>query len=185
MLFRSMSTFPPSTLALSAFDNAWDTAPKPRTTSVEGLVRALTRFPVIPTANKLALPAWSPARFEAGRPRCAEAVLDVSCLVLDHDEGDPDAALAAWSGLFAVAHSTWSHTLAAPRFRVVVPLARPVPAARWARAWAWAIERAPGADSVCKDASRLYFRPAVPAPDAPRFARVQPGELLEIGRAHV
>lgn len=175
-----MYPFPSTTLALSTFDNAWDTAPKVRSTTVAGLVGALTRFPQIPTTNKLALPAWSPARFAPGRPRCAEAVLDLSCLVLDYDQGAPDAALSAWVGLIAVAHSTWSHTEASPRFRVVVPLARPIPAARWARAWAWAITRAPEADVACKDASRLYFRPAVPSADAPRFSRVQVGDLLDL-----
>ena len=100
--------------------------------------------------------------------------------MLDHDAGDPEAALAAWSGVIAVAHSTWSHTEDAPRFRVVVPLARPIPANRWSAAWSWASERAPGADRACKDASRLYFRPAVSSLDAPRFARVQHGDLLDL-----
>ncbi len=168
------------TLTLSVFDHARDAVPKPRTCTVDALVQALTRFPVIDAANKLDLPAWSPARFVPGRARSVDAVVDVSCLVLDHDEGDPGAALAAWSGLIAVAHSTWSHTEDAPRFRVVVPLARPIPADRWAAAWSWAAARAPQADRACKDASRLYFRPAVPAPDAPRFAHVQNGDLLDL-----
>jgi hypothetical protein len=175
-----MPSAPAPTLNLSVFDHARDAAPKPRACTVEALVQALTRFPLNDTANKLGLPAWSPARFAPGRTRSTDAVIDLSCLVLDHDAGDPVAALAAWSGLIAVAHSTWSHTEDAPRFRVVVPLARPIPADRWAVAWSWASERAPEADRSCKDASRLYFRPAVPSPDAPRFARVQSGDLLDL-----
>jgi hypothetical protein len=165
---------------VSAFANAWDRQPKPRSCTVAGLVRALSTFPVIAVANKLALPAWSPARFVPGRTRSADAVLDVTCLVFDHDHGDPDVALAAWFGVVAVLHTTWSHTEHAPRFRVVVPLARPVPSAQWSAAWAWAAGRAPAADPACKDASRLYFRPAIPTAHAPHFARVQGGELLDV-----
>jgi hypothetical protein len=175
-----MPSTPAPTLNLSVFDHARDAAPKPRTCTVEALVQALTRFPVIGATNKLDLPAWSPARFSPGRTRSADAVVDLSCMVLDHDAGDPDAALDAWSGLIAVAHSTWSHTEDAPRFRVVLPLARPIPANRWSAAWSWASERGPEADRSCKDASRLYFRPAVPSRDAPRFARVQRGDLLDL-----
>lgn len=167
-------------LTISLMENAWDTAPKPRTTSVRGLLLALSRFPVAKTGNKLALPAWSPARFLPESSRSAGAVVEVSCLVLDHDGGDPEAARTSWSGVIAVAHSTWSHTVAAPRFRVVVPLARPIPAARWRAAWAWAKRRAPDADGACKDPSRLYFRPALPAPQAPHFAWTLGGRLLDL-----
>lgn len=112
-------------LHISAFDNAFDNQPRGQDTSLAAFVRALTTFPVISAANKLDLPAWSPARFAAGTERKSRNVIDVSALVFDHDEGDPNAALAGWAGCIAVVHSTWSHTERAPRFRVVVPLATP------------------------------------------------------------
>ncbi len=173
-------TFPPLQLHISAFKNAWDNQPTARSCSVAGLVRALTTFPVIEVANKLALPAWSPARFAVGAPRKSAAVAEVSCIVLDYDAGAPDAALGDWSGVLVAVHSTWSHTPAAPRFRVIVPLARAVPLARWAEAWALASARSPGADPACKDPARLYFRPALPRADAPHFARIQHGELFDV-----
>ena len=148
--------------------------------TVAGLVRALTTFPVLAVENKLALPAWSPARFRRGAARKAGAVEDVSCLVLDFDAGDPDDALAVWADHLVVMHTTWSHTPEAPRFRLVVPLIRPVPLISWARAWAWAVDRAPGADVACKDPSRLYFRPALPRPDAPHRTEVRVGALLDV-----
>jgi hypothetical protein len=165
---------------LSAFDSAWDNVPKRRTTTLAGLVRALITFPVRETSNKLGLPAWSPAKFADGSVRCAAAVETVCCLVLDFDAGDPDVALAGWAGTMAVLHSTWSHTPESPRFRLVVPLARPVPVDRWAAAWRWAAARSPGADPACKDPSRLYFRPALPSVDAAHLSTVQPGELLDV-----
>lgn len=171
---------PATRLHVSAFDNAWDNQPKPRETTVAGLVRALITFPVLAVENKLALPAWSPARFRRGAARKAGAVEDVSCLVLDFDAGDPDDALADWADHLVVMHTTWSHTPEAPRFRLVVPLARPVPLISWARVWAWAAERAPGADVACKDPSRLYFRPALPRPDAPHRTEVLVGALLDV-----
>jgi hypothetical protein len=167
-------------LDISLFDNARDVHPVPRSCSVGGLARSLTTFPVIAVASKLDLPAWSPARFKSGATRKVSAVESVSCLVLDHDAGDPEEALAAWDGWVAILHSTWSHRPEAPRFRVIVPLARPVPAERWTAAWSWAAERSRGADPACKDPSRLYFRPAVPFAEAPRLERIQVGEVLDV-----
>jgi hypothetical protein len=171
---------PTTRLHLSVFDNAWDNQPKPRDSTVAGLVRALTSFPVFAVDDKRALPAWSPARFRPGATRKAGAVEEVSCLVLDFDAGEPDEALAAWADHLVVLHTTWSHAPEAPRFRLVLPLARPVSLSAWARAWGWAAERAPGADPACKDPSRLYFRPARPRPDAPHLAEVRLGAPLDI-----
>lgn len=103
-------TLPPLNLHISAFKNAWDNKPTARSCTLAGLLRALTTFPVIEVANKLALPAWSPARFPIGAPRKSSAVADASCIVLDFDAGDPDAALGEWAGVVVVLHSTWSHT---------------------------------------------------------------------------
>ena len=174
------ATLPDLRLHVSAFDNAFDPRPKALETTVAGLIRALTTFQVIAVANKLDLPAWSPARFAGKGRRKAENVASVCAVVLDYDAGDPEAALAAWAGFVAVLHSTWSHSVEAPRFRVVVPLATSIPASRWADAWALATARAPGADPACKDPSRLYFRPALRDLDAPHFARVQGGELFDL-----
>jgi hypothetical protein len=173
-------SLPDHRLHISAFDNAFDNQPRGRDTTLAALVRALTTFPVIAAANKLDLPAWSPARFAAGTQRKSRNVVEIGALVFDHDEGDPDAALAGWAGSIAVVHSTWSHTEDAPRFRVVVPLATPIPAARWPAAWALAVARAPGADPACKDPARLFFRPARPSAEAAHFAKVQGGQLLDL-----
>ncbi|MCA9493733.1 MAG: hypothetical protein H6736_21145 [Alphaproteobacteria bacterium] len=171
---------PPRDLEISTFANVWDVAPKRTRCTVGGLVRALTTFPVFQVPDKRSLPAWSPATFAPGAPRRADTVLAVGCLVLDVDEGDPEAAFEAWPGLLAVTHTTWSHSSERPRYRLVLPLARPVPARLWGQAWAWASSRAVEADPACKDPSRLYFRPAVASTDAPHSARFQGGALLDL-----
>lgn len=167
-------------ITVSTFTNAWDVAPNRVRCTVGGLLRALSTFPVLPVADKRELPAWSPAIFAAGASRRADAVIEVGCLVLDVDAGNPDAAFDAWPGLIAVMHTTWSHRPEAPRYRLVLPLARPVPAALWSQAWAWAAAKTTGADPACKDPSRLYFRPSLPAPDIPHGARMQGGALLDL-----
>ncbi len=167
-------------LGISVFDNAWDNVPKYRDVTLAALLRALLTFRVLPdVGDKRALPAWSPARF-SGEARRAVEVVDVSCLVLDLDAGDVEAVSAAWTGHLHVLHSTWSHSAEQPRFRVVVPLARPVPVAWWSAAWAWATARTPGADAACKDPSRLYFRPAVRREEQPHFSRLVEGPVLDV-----
>ena len=113
---------PPRDLEISTFANVWDVAPKRVRCSVGGLVRALTTFPVLQVPDKRSLPAWSPATFTPGSPRRADTVLAVGCLVLDVDEGDPEAAFEPWPGLLAVTHTTWSHCSERPHYRLVLPL---------------------------------------------------------------
>jgi hypothetical protein len=130
---------------------------------------------------KTVLPCWSPVVYRRGRVRGADGVEDVTCLVLDHDDGTSiDEATAPWMDWPHIVHTSWSHTDARPRFRVVLVLSEPVPAARWPAAWAWAAERAGGhADPACKDPSRLYFLPALPSATARWEWRVHdPGGLL-------
>ena len=167
-------------LGISTFDNAWDKQPKGRLVTLDALVRALLtvrEFPDI--TDKRALPAWSPARF-IGETRRAIDVVELSCLVLDLDGGDVGAVDDAWGDSLHVLHSTWSHTEEAPRFRLVVPLAKPVPVASWPSAWAWATARTPTADPACKDPSRLYFRPAIHNVEQPHFARLTEGSVLDV-----
>lgn len=134
--------------------------------------------------ENLRLPLWAPATF-AGRQRSADTVLEVSCLVLDFDHGAHLAGvLERWGAWAHIVHTTWSHTVEAPRFRCVLPLARPVPAARWPACWAWAAQHDPAIDPACKDASRGYFPPALQRPDAPWWSGVHGAprllDLLEL-----
>lgn len=133
---------------------------------------------------KLQLPCWSPATYTAGAVRGATGVEAVTALVLDFDDGTAiEEAMRPWMDWPFILHTTWSHREDKPRFRLVLVLADPVPAAAWPRAWNWAAERAGRkADAKCKDPSRLYLGPAVASERAPWRAVVHDpgGHLLRI-----
>jgi hypothetical protein len=125
------------------------------------------------------LPAWLPVALT--RPeRVAAAVGSVHLLVLDYDEGDLDASWAYWSQYAAQLHTTWSHLDEAPRWRVVLPLAEPVPAADWRRAHRWACGQHGTPDLVACNPDRLYYLPAIRSPIHPWRAEVSDGPWLQI-----
>jgi hypothetical protein len=125
---------------------------------------------------------WSPVKYRDGwKERGTEGVTHVSCLVLDYDAGVriPEAT-GVWSELFHLVHTTWSHTPEHPRFRVILPLAVPVPAAEFERLWDWAYERAGGdIDRQLSGVAATYALPVVPSMGAPREAVSHAGPLLD------
>lgn len=123
---------------------------------------------------------WSPAVYRPGAERGSDGVLAVGALVLDFDhDPDPDALVADYDAWFHVLHTTWSHTEARPRLRLVVPLAQVVDAVDQPAAWTWADARAGGgADPAGKGLAATFALPAVPHALAPRRAWVNPGPLL-------
>jgi hypothetical protein len=88
---------------------------------------------------KDALPLFCPGTFdgtksEKGSPRINEAVQSIACLIGDHDAStmglqDARQRLEA-AGVAAVLYTTPRHTPERPRWRVIVPLKRPVVRAR-------------------------------------------------------
>src|SRR5919199_613952 len=104
-------------------------------------------------------------------------VHSVSCLVFDCDRVPPDPERLA--GVCWIGHTTWSHTPDKPRWRVVIPLARPVAAKRWRDVWQRArAALCPEADPSCKDPSRRYYLPSH-ARDAASESTVRAGPLLD------
>lgn len=186
---------------LSTFRSAFDPHPRGCSSSYPALVKALTNFRVLDrlpwwcgdckaggdfeegpacpecgaerSADKRGVPAWSPATYPEGVRRSKGAVTHVSCLVLDYDNGTTmDAASEVWRQWPHIVHTSWSHTEEHHKFRLVLPMARPVPVKFWPRVWAWA-EKHSGCeiDTACKDPSRLYFVPAIRSADWPHEAR--------------
>lgn len=124
---------------------------------------------------------WSPACFVDGGRRQSEDVLHLSCLVYDYDAGTAlEEAFAHWDGHFAAVHTTWSHTEVRPRFRVILPLARPVRAEDWDRVWTWGAARTEHTvDAAPKGRASTFALPAVASRDAARGSWLRPGELLD------
>ena len=92
---------------------------------------------------KEALPVWSPATFR-GDYRNSENLEAVELLVFDLDAKDQPEPLTEarfherigglFRGLAWLAHSSFSATAEAPRWRLILPLAVPLDGARWALA---------------------------------------------------
>lgn len=129
-----------------------------------------------------ACPLWSPVELSEPR-RIARNVVQVSALVLDYDD---DAALPLrdalerWSGFARAGYTTWSHTEANPRCRVVLPLARPIPGVWWGLVYRDVLaSQGKGADRACSDPSRAYYLPAQGA-GGPHEAVEMDGERLDL-----
>lgn len=140
--------------------------------------------PPAPSRDKQAVPLWSPTKYTPGAKRNAASVLEVSALVLDYD-GTDDLTNAAvrWMDWPFVAHTTWSHgTKPGHRFRIVLPLARPVPGHAWGRVFAWARERDPYIDKSCKDPSRMWLLPfqREGAPLGTSLVHEEPSRCLDV-----
>lgn len=131
-------------------------------------------------------PLWSPVVLRAGATRWGnDGVEAVTALCYDFDHGsDPEQVLAALRPYDLLLHTTFQHRPEAPRFRVILPLAQPVPVEAFARAWEWGAAKARAAgcapDPACKDPSRRYYwRSCPPAGVEEAFAFHAPGTLLD------
>ena len=104
----------------------------------------------------------------------------LDALILDFDQDAPDWDVLELAGITFLAHSTYSHWLAdarhpvpGPHWRLVLPLAAPIPAARWRAIYARARVLFPQADPACCDPARMQRWPSCPlAPPAPPEVRV-------------
>ena len=122
--------------------------------------------------GKINAPGWLPVFLKEDAPaiRKAENIESVWALVCDLDDGaDIDAAievvkLGGWQG---IVHTTWRHQPDAHKARVILPFDTPVDASRWKDVWGaadrWAKSHGLTIDPACKDPSRLYFLPSLPA----------------------
>lgn len=132
---------------------------------------------------------FSPAKFEPAYRR-KENVREVSMLVLDIDHNAEletlKKGLSALDSAFAIG-STHSHLRrtetnpnAEPRFRVCLPLACPIPAKDFPALWQYAraITGLP-LDESAKDASRMFYTPAIAALDAPYTFHIKDGSFLD------
>jgi hypothetical protein len=57
-----------------------------------------------------------------------------------------------------IAHTSYNHSPAHPKFRVILPLDRPISVEEHKRLWAWAFERVHRkCDPACKNADRMFY----------------------------
>ncbi|MGC2205883.1 MAG: hypothetical protein WA719_08185 [Thermoplasmata archaeon] len=125
-------------------------------------------------------PLWSPVVYTGGT-RANSNVKELTAFVADIDDGTPASQLESHLrslGVEFVLHSTHSSTAEHPKYRVVVPLSTPVPAADWPAIWpAFNQQLVLGhSDSACKDPARAYYLPTH-APGASTFMASAHGVL--------
>jgi hypothetical protein len=162
------------------------TSPVGRDLDWPTLVRALSDFRFVAGDKDLrrrSCPLWSPVQLTAPR-RLNRNVSAVSCLVLDYDDGISlfDAAIR-WEGYRMHGYTTWSHTADAPRCRVVLPLASPIPGPMWTPVYRDILGRQGlEADPQCIDPSRAFYLPAIGA-GGPHSVHTVDGDLLDLSTA--
>lgn len=107
-------------------------------------------------------PGWSAAIFENDQ-RLRDGVRGVTAAVLDYDgTATLEQGRASWGEHLGFLHTSKKHTTEAPRFRVILPLRRPVSAFEWGILWARLNDHANGAlDGQAKDASRFWYTPGI------------------------
>lgn len=122
-------------------------------------------------ADKKALEGWSPIKARENRRGNAHVEL-VSALVLDDDgSGLPlERVVGIWGAYAGAVHTTYSHTVDLPRYRIVLQPSRDMQPEEYRRVWAWlvqhAAERGQVLDHAVKDPSRFWYVPGH-APGAP------------------
>ena len=136
--------------------------------------------------------AWLPGDIEIG-PRKKERVRSISALVLDIEakkcEGakeppQPEAMVGRLqrSGLAAIIHTTYSHSKEHPRYRIVIPFAKPIPPTEIRGLGLEVIlllKIDHCTDTACLEPARLFYLPRCPKGKKELFEHYQVGgELL-------
>lgn len=166
-------------MKLTLFNSKWDTEAKVVERDWKRhICRNVQRPRVEGSKNHATL--WCPAIFKSNKRR-KENVVEVSCVVLDYDhEADFQRDLKPWKPYNYVAHTTYNHTDSEHRFRVIIPLATPIPADKYPALWEWASTLSNGKiDRAASDSSRMYYVPIKSDESAAYEFKVNDGELLD------
>ena len=156
-----VALMPTKTIKYWRSKNILDTKGEVVTCTVADMFKFLhhTRFNV-PSKNKI--PVWAPVSFTG--TRSASNVDMVYCLVLDIDDGYKyiDIHYVLGAKYIYVWHTSYSHTPELHKWRLVLPLATPVPKDEWLDYWEagqiwWEELTGKKTDQVCKDAGRCYY----------------------------
>lgn len=181
---------PQSTYYVSEFSSLEDNQARELSLTWDGLLTQL-RTPR-PATHKKGVPLYSPARYRDLK-RAKVQVIDIGLFVVDVDnkqDGEPVlgrhvAKALAERELRSVIATSWSHTPEKPKFRVLIPLARPVSGLEWSTFAPAAVEAAGLApfrhafdQAALKNPACIYFWPSSPAgqPQVVDFA----GKALEV-----
>lgn len=174
------------TFQISLFSNKYDTNPRVEIRTWKWLCSKFQNPQVRFEKDGL---LFSPAFFSPAK-RLKENVKELSllCFDVDHDAYF-EQTIKSFSLLncaFAI-YSTHSHLRktdtnpnAEPRYRVVIPLASPIPASEFPHLWQYSKHRTEMPfDESAKDSSRMFYTPVKAEPTAPYESYIKPGEFLD------
>lgn len=135
-------------------------------TSWDNILTWLAQEPAESFSTDLEHPGWSPVRYDPPK-RAKTNVKEAYALVLDYDRDAKWQAIAdLWRNSYGLIYTTKSHGISGDRFRVVLPLARPVTVDEYDRLWQWGARRSEEAgciaDGQAKDVSRFWYDPTMP-----------------------
>ena len=175
---------PEARFAFSLIQGARHNKPAVRDFSWKAIQKILTRYE---ERDEKDGQAFMPTHFEipedsaADQPiRCIKHSKYVSLAVIDFDGGKTIAqAMELFKEYEFILYTSFSHGSALDKFRMVIPLKKPIPGDKWIMAWRHLESMAPGLDTQCKDASRLYFLPSCRR-GALRFTHLNEGKLLRL-----
>lgn len=134
--------------------------------------------------SKEALEGWSPARFREDRRLAANAE-QISCIGLDDDVSalPLERLREIWGWCAGALHTTYSHTAAAPKWRIVLRCSREMTPTEHARVWRVVRDHAASqgqtVDEQTKDVSRFWYVPGHAA-GAPYAWAELTGEPLDV-----
>ena len=154
-------------MEITTFTNLFNTRGVRQTCTPPMLAKALTA-PMPNRGAKQNIPLWSPTTFNGTRAK--SNAVDIWALVFDMDDGltgfDSWRMFGDWQ---VIAHTSYSHKPYHHKYRIVLPLAKPVPARDWDRAstaanelWAHVVGRGIPDQSAIHDNARAYYRYSLP-----------------------
>jgi hypothetical protein len=155
-----------SEYSITLFDNIHQRNGQKITMDVESICRGLTTPVHRAIEDKSRLSLWSPTIFNG--TRSTSNAQTISMLVYDMDDGDTPFdvwSLFAQRGWTTIAHTSASHSPTHQKYRVIIPLAKPLPKSDWEKIWRASFELwmnvvglgVPDTKAI-KDMARVYFR---------------------------
>ena len=152
--------------SITLFDNIHQRSGRTITMDVDKICQGLSTPIHTSIENKSQLPLWSPTTFDG--TRSTKNAQSISMLVYDMDDGDSSFdvwCLFAQRGWTTIAHTSASHSPNHHKYRVIIPLASPLPKSDWDRVWRASFELwmdvvgigVPDTKAI-KDLARVYFR---------------------------
>jgi hypothetical protein len=158
----------PQSFEFCLFDGKFDNKPKHLSRDIDLIGQSLTK--PVPGVGKDNLPLWSPAIYKKRSTRKKSGVEQITMLVYDMDCGNaPVDSWRLFSDWTVICHTSYSHSPAHHKYRIILPLEKPIPASDWNRAakaatdlWIDIVGRGEPDQKALKDPSRMYYRYSIP-----------------------